>query len=93
MRSNVSEVRTREDALRLSEIVLESLDNDETEFDPLQGKVSKSDNGSITFMGYELNPEEAIQHIAEHVWDNRKKLNRKIRMWNIVGPDVINCGC
>jgi hypothetical protein len=59
----------------------------------LQGAIFRHHDGSIKFMGHVLAPEEAREHISKHVWENRKKLNKQIKKWRIVGPDLVNCGC
>lgn len=93
MELSVDEINDRNDAERLSEIVLRSARGEEVPFNPFQGRVFVYNDGIIKFMGRELAPHEARQYIADHVWENRKKLNKEIKKWKKMGPDFVNCGC
>lgn len=90
---NVSEIRSREDAESLSEIILECIDDDKVTSYPFQDTIFRSHDGSIRCMGHDVEPQEALHHVTNHVWENRRKLNREIRKWKIAGPTAVNCGC
>jgi len=93
MELSVDEIHERQDAERLSEIVLRSVRGEEVPFNPFQGRVFMYSDGSIKFMGRELASDEAFQYIADHIWKNRKKLNKEIGKWKKMGPNFVNCGC
>ena len=88
-----SEIKSVEDAKKLALMILSSLKTDEMFFNPYRGSLFVHPDGTITFMGKVLRPEQVSDHLARHMWENRKKLNKEIRKWRLVGPHVINCGC
>ncbi|RLB34940.1 MAG: hypothetical protein DRH12_17035 [Deltaproteobacteria bacterium] len=88
-----SEIKSMEDAKKLALMILSSLKTDEMFFNPYRGSLFVHPDGTITFMGKVLRPEQVSDHLARHMWENRKKLNKEIRKWRLVGPHVINCGC
>ena len=90
MSLEIGEIKNREDAEKISEIILRSLNDDETTFNPYQDRMFQCNDGSIRFMGDELSPEKALQHIADHVWENRKKVNKEIKRWKKFGSQYIN---
>ncbi len=82
-----------EDAEKVSDLILRSLRGEEVDFNPFQGRIFQCNDGTIKFMGDEVKAEDALRHIAAHIWKNRKKVNKQIKKWKIAGPDLINCGC
>ena len=93
MAEQVREIKTKEDATFLSTLILASLESQELLFNPYRDQMFRHPDGSITFLGVRLKPEEAPQHIAGKVWQDRRRLNREIKKWNLLGPHVVNCGC
>lgn len=94
MSTELREIQSMEDAERLSASILSSIRrNEEATFNPFRGSLFLHPDGTITFMGKLLNPEEVSEYLTRHVWENRKKLNKEIRKWKLVGPHVVDCGC
>jgi len=89
----IREIKTEEDAKVLSAIILASFESEELSFNPYRAQMFKHPDGTITFLGVRLRPEEAPQHIAAKVWQDRRRLNREIKKWKLIGPHVVNCGC
>ncbi|RLB19069.1 MAG: hypothetical protein DRG63_01475 [Deltaproteobacteria bacterium] len=93
MTTELREIQSMEDAKRLSAAILSSLNTGDISFNPYRGSLFVHPDGTITFMGKVLRPEQISDHLARHVWENRKKLNKEIRKWKLVGPHIVNCGC
>jgi hypothetical protein len=43
-------------------------------------------------MGKVLGQDEAIEHVANHVWEKRGKVNREIRRWEKFDQDISIAG-
>jgi len=94
MSPEIGEIKDKVDAEKLSELILKSLVEAETAFNPFRGRLIERDDGTILFMGDKLSPEAAVQRIAHHIWENRKRINKQIKKWNIGGDLTYgNCGC
>ncbi len=65
--TKIDEVKSIEDARRLSEIILASLDNDGNVFNPFSGRIFKHPDGSITLSGRHMDLKEATREIARAI--------------------------
>jgi len=93
MSSEISKIRKKKDAERLSKTILDSLSGGEVTFNPFRGRIIERDDGTISFMGSKLAPQRALGHLAEYIWENRKKVNKQLKKWKIAGPGIVDCGC
>ena len=89
----MDEIRDYGDAQRISRMVLESARGKSASFNPYEGSVLVYPDGTIRFMGEELDPREALTRIADRLWKERMRVNRQIRKRNLLGSDFVNCGC
>jgi hypothetical protein len=93
MHEDIREIQTEQDAERVSAVILRSLDDPSMTFNPLKARLMKYRDDGIRFMGKDLNREQAFAEVARHIWENRKRINKQIRKWQKVGPDLVDCGC
>lgn len=93
MSFEISEIKKKKDAERLSKTILDSLSGGEVTFNPFRGRIIERDDGTISFMGSELPRQRAVGHLAEHIWENRKRVNKELKKWQIAGPGIVDCGC
>ena len=93
MNPEIEGIVQREDAERLSRIILESLPDDRNIFNPFRGRILKRNDGSIVFKGNSLEPHNAAEYLADYIWKNRNKVNRQFKKWKIAGSKVVDCGC
>ena len=93
MQNQISEIVTMDDAKKVSAMIVSSLDSPEISFNPYQNKIFKHNNNTIRFMGKTLSTETAIIEIARQIWKDKRRINREIKKWRMLGPHVVNCGC
>ncbi len=93
MNKETGEINQREDAEELSKIILDSLPNDRGVFNPFRGRILKRCDGNILFKGNVMEFGEAQGFLADHIWKNRKKINKQLKKWKIGGTRVLDCGC
>ena len=93
MSEDIREIQTERDAERVAAVILQSLDHPSTTFNPLKARLMKYTDDGIRFMGKDLNREEALAEVARYIWKNRERINKQIRKWQKVGPDLVDCGC
>ena len=93
MSAKIGEIKNRDDAERISAMILGALCDDSSSPNPFKGKLIRHSDGTIIFMGKEIKPAEASQGIAQLVWQHRVQLNRRIKRWDKTGGQAIDCGC
>lgn len=94
MLQEIKHIESQADAQRICDIILDSLNRGEVLFNPFPGRILKRQDGTIIFMGRQLRSEEAAGQIASYIWQNRTRVNKQIRKWQLAGGGrFLNCGC